>query len=212
MLGTWAANEIRRILRGQPITVWLVTPLLALARLPVSAQCDPGPAIGHAVNHCYDDGYVYVDSSGNAGGYTWYWGYQNGFQVQTNCIILHSTTNISATTVQLLADAYDYGTILLPLPPYEGTYSGFGPIIPDSPVSRTITVITRPFMSVASGPTNSLMLSWPSSAAGWKLQQSADLHGSNWTDVLTGVSDDGTNRSIAMSPSGSSQYYRLNLR
>jgi hypothetical protein len=38
-----------------------------------------GPAAGGA-NHNYDDGYVLVDSSGNAGGLTRNWGYQNASQ------------------------------------------------------------------------------------------------------------------------------------
>lgn len=41
---------------------------------------DPGPAIGGA-NHIYDDGYVLVDGSGNFGGLTGYWGYDNPSQV-----------------------------------------------------------------------------------------------------------------------------------
>ena len=40
---------------------------------------NPGPATGGA-NHTYNDGYVLVDSSGNAGGLTWNWGYQNSSQ------------------------------------------------------------------------------------------------------------------------------------
>ena len=41
---------------------------------------NPGPATGGA-DHTYNDGYVHVDSSGNAGGLTWNWGYQNASQV-----------------------------------------------------------------------------------------------------------------------------------
>src|ERR1035437_8149694 len=40
---------------------------------------NPGPEAG-AANHTYNDGYVLVDSSGNAGGLTWNWGYQNASQ------------------------------------------------------------------------------------------------------------------------------------
>ncbi|MDB6112935.1 MAG: hypothetical protein JWR69_4685 [Pedosphaera sp.] len=45
-----------------------------------SAPVNPGPAAGGA-NHNYNDGYVRLDSSGNAGGLTSNWGYQNGSQV-----------------------------------------------------------------------------------------------------------------------------------
>ena len=50
----------------------------------------PGPATGGGVNRTYDDGYVHVDSSGNAGGQTWNWGYQNASQVQGNNLVMHS--------------------------------------------------------------------------------------------------------------------------
>lgn len=44
------------------------------------APVNPGPAAGGA-DHLYNDGYVFVDNSGNAGGLTWNWGYQNNSQV-----------------------------------------------------------------------------------------------------------------------------------
>jgi hypothetical protein len=45
-----------------------------------SGAVNPGAAVGGA-NHNYNDGYVRLDSSGNAGGQTWNWGYQNASQV-----------------------------------------------------------------------------------------------------------------------------------
>jgi hypothetical protein len=60
---------------------------------------NPGPAAGGA-NHTYDDGYVLVDSSGNAGGLTWNWGYQNASQVVGNTMQFHAiqTENPSSVT------------------------------------------------------------------------------------------------------------------
>jgi hypothetical protein len=46
---------------------------------PIFNNVNPGPATGGA-NHTYNDGYVLVDSSGDAGGLTTYWGYQNASQ------------------------------------------------------------------------------------------------------------------------------------
>jgi hypothetical protein len=41
----------------------------------------------------YDDGYVLTDISGNAGGQTWYWGYDDSSrQIQNNSILLSRTT------------------------------------------------------------------------------------------------------------------------
>ena len=50
---------------------------------------NPGLAIGGA-NHSYNDGYVLVDSSGNAGGLTWNWGYQNASQVVGGSMQFHA--------------------------------------------------------------------------------------------------------------------------
>ncbi len=49
-----------------------------------------GPATG-GVDHEYEDGYVRVDSSGNAGGLTWNWGYQNAGQVVGDTMQFHAT-------------------------------------------------------------------------------------------------------------------------
>ena len=51
-----------------------------------------GPAASVGGNQTYEDGYVHVDSSGNAGGLTWNWGYQNTSQVQGNTLTMHRTS------------------------------------------------------------------------------------------------------------------------
>jgi hypothetical protein len=47
----------------------------------------------------YDDGYVLVDDTGNAGGYTSYWGYENASQYDpgTQTLLMHSSSSFSAT-------------------------------------------------------------------------------------------------------------------
>jgi hypothetical protein len=52
----------------------------------------PGPATGGDVNRTYDDGYVRVDSTGNAGGQTWNWGYHNAPQVQGDTLTMHAAS------------------------------------------------------------------------------------------------------------------------
>ncbi len=55
---------------------------------------DPGPATGSTFNRNYDNGsYNRVDISTNAGGLTWYWGYQNANQVQGNSLIMESSSS-----------------------------------------------------------------------------------------------------------------------
>ena len=61
-----------------------------------SAPANPGPPpvnlgpIAAGADHTYDDGYVLVDSSGNAGGLTWNWGYQKAAQVVGDTMQFHS--------------------------------------------------------------------------------------------------------------------------
>ncbi len=54
---------------------------------------DPGPVGVPGANHFYDDGYVRVDDTGNAGGYTSYWGYQDASQYdpETGRLTYHNT-------------------------------------------------------------------------------------------------------------------------
>lgn len=56
------------------------------------SSSSPGGA-GSGLNHIYDDGYVRVDDTGNARGYTSYWGYQNASQYDgVNTLTFHSAT------------------------------------------------------------------------------------------------------------------------
>lgn len=55
----------------------------------------PG-AIASGVNHVYDDGYVRVDDTGNAGGFTSYWGYNNAGQDIAGRLVFHSANSFSA--------------------------------------------------------------------------------------------------------------------
>src|SRR5438445_13864621 len=56
----------------------------------------------------YDDGYVLTDSSGNFGGQTWYWGYDNSArQVSGNNIVM-SRSSISGSSSAKLDDEPSY--------------------------------------------------------------------------------------------------------
>lgn len=58
-----------------------------------NATSQPGPATGGSTDRTYDDGYVKADSSGNSGGLTWNWGYNNASQVQGDNLAFHSTSS-----------------------------------------------------------------------------------------------------------------------
>lgn len=61
-----------------------------------NAAAPAGPAAGSGVNRTYADGFVDVDSSGNAGGRTWNWGYQNASQVVGDTLLMHAASVSSA--------------------------------------------------------------------------------------------------------------------
>jgi hypothetical protein len=58
----------------------------------------PPPSAGSAVNRGYLDGFVNVDSSGNAGGQTWNWGYQNASQVSGGMLRMDAGTTSSLSS------------------------------------------------------------------------------------------------------------------
>lgn len=68
-------------------------------------RVNPGPAAGGA-NHTYNDGYVLVDSSGNTGGRTWNWGYQNASQVVGNAMQFHAIQSSGSSST---SDGPQYG-------------------------------------------------------------------------------------------------------
>src|SRR5258705_2754319 len=59
-------------------------------RLGGLALSNPGSPNGAAMNRNYDNGYNRVDVSTNAGGLTWYWGYQNANSAQGDNLSLQS--------------------------------------------------------------------------------------------------------------------------
>ncbi len=50
-------------------------------------------ATSSSMDRFYDDGFVRVDSSGNNGGKTWFWGYDNPSQVQGDNLLMHSASS-----------------------------------------------------------------------------------------------------------------------
>jgi hypothetical protein len=52
-------------------------------------------------------------------------------------------------------------------------------------------------------------LSWPSSSAGFVLQQNSDLTTTNWSRVELNVADDGTTKSVIVTPASGNRFFRL---
>ena len=64
-------------------------------------------------------------------------------------------------------------------------------------------------LSVSLTTTNTAIVSWPSPATGWNLQQNADLATTNWITPPENVCDDGTNKYIIVTAPGGAIFYRL---
>ena len=65
---------------------------------------DPGPATGGGVDRFYDNGANQVDSSGNSGGVTWFWGYGNGAQVPGNDTLVMDSNGSTSRANKLDVD------------------------------------------------------------------------------------------------------------
>lgn len=92
----------------------------------------PGLAVG-GVAHTYNDGYVLVDSSGNLGGLTTFWGYQNASQVVGGGMEFHAIAASGPSTArdnpQFGAEfIYQrvFGSLPTALPGRWGMEAGFG--------------------------------------------------------------------------------------
>jgi hypothetical protein len=66
----------------------------------------------------------------------------------------------------------------------------------------------QPALSVRRTATNTLVLSWPSTSDGLTLQTNSNLNTPHWDYWRVLPSDDGTNKSVVVAPSGV-MFYRL---
>ena len=56
----------------------------------------------------------------------------------------------------------------------------------------------------------SVIVSWPSPATGWKLQQNSNgLETADWSDVTDTLQDDGTTKTVTVNPPAGNRFYRL---
>ena len=66
-----------------------------------------------------------------------------------------------------------------------------------------------PVLTVTRTPTNTVRVSWPSSATGFNLQVSTNLATTNWVTPSETVQDNGTNKFILVNPPTGNRFYRL---
>jgi hypothetical protein len=66
-----------------------------------------------------------------------------------------------------------------------------------------------PVLTILLTPTNTAVVSWPSSATGWHLKQNTNLNGGLWTTPSETVNDNGTTKFIVVNPPAGNRWYRL---
>jgi len=71
------------------------------------------------------------------------------------------------------------------------------------------TFTFAPSLAISLTGPNTVVVSWPSSATDFVLQQNSDLATTNWTDFISRVNDDGTTKSAIITPLTGNQYFRL---
>lgn len=67
-----------------------------------------------------------------------------------------------------------------------------------------------PLLSILHTPTNTVAVSWPSPSTGWNLQQNTNgVSSVNWSNITSGIADDGTTKTLIVNPPTGNRYYRL---
>ena len=69
---------------------------------------------------------------------------------------------------------------------------------------------TAPSLTIHMTASNTVAVSWPSPSSGFVLQQNnAGVSSVNWSNVTASIQDDGTNKSVSVSPSLGNRFFRL---
>ncbi len=70
--------------------------------------------------------------------------------------------------------------------------------------------IPAPSLTIRLTPINRVAISWPSPSTGWTLQQNTDgMASANWSNVLGPIQDDGTTKTLLLSPPTGERFFRL---
>lgn len=69
-----------------------------------------------------------------------------------------------------------------------------------------------PTLAVLRTTTNTVVVAWPSPSTGWALQQNTNSVSSvNWSNVTSGIQDDGSTKTLIVNPTSGNRFYRLKL-
>jgi hypothetical protein len=95
---------------------------------------------------------------------------------------------------------------------YAGSPAG-GPYYSTPPSDRAFVLsdasVPPPSLTARHTLTNSVVLSWPTNADGFTLQQNADLTASNWTNTTDNVTVADTNNTVLLLSPAGNRFFRL---
>jgi hypothetical protein len=67
-----------------------------------------------------------------------------------------------------------------------------------------------PLLTITLTTTNTVAVSWPSASTGFSLQQStSSISSANWSNVNASLQDDGTTKTLIVSPPSGNRFFRL---
>jgi hypothetical protein len=66
-----------------------------------------------------------------------------------------------------------------------------------------------PPLSIRLTPANTIVISWSSASPGTTLEQTSALQPARWMPVTQAAADDGTTKSVTLTPTGSAFFFRL---
>ena len=67
-----------------------------------------------------------------------------------------------------------------------------------------------PLLTIFQTSTNTVAVTWPSPSTEWTLQQNTNSVSSvNWSNVTSGIQDDGNTRTLIVNPPAGNRFYRL---
>ena len=67
-----------------------------------------------------------------------------------------------------------------------------------------------PLLCIFRTTTNTVAVTWPSRSTGWNLQQNTNSVSSlNWSNITSGITDDGTTKTLVVNPPAGNRFYRM---
>ena len=72
-----------------------------------------------------------------------------------------------------------------------------------------VPTLGAPPLTIRGTTTNAVLVMWPSPSPGFALQQNSDLNTTNWLPVLPAPVDNGTTKTVIITPASGRKFFRL---